>query len=162
MTVSHLCQGLLNMYQVGTVQLLNRRENNIGLGWVVPLPGRIITFLVGNPYKPSFPLLLGRGTTQGLGYFWLLLEDFCANKTSRVFPSAFITTHRCEEEVWTQDVLSTSRGKLLDDVLSFMSDKFQGSHFDKFFNLFSIDMSWNGSILVHPPNKHFAGEGVKW
>ena len=25
---------------------------------------RIITFLVGNPYKPSFPLLLGRGTTQ--------------------------------------------------------------------------------------------------
>ena len=26
---------------------------------------RIITFLVGNPYKPSFQLLLGRGTTQG-------------------------------------------------------------------------------------------------
>ena len=33
-----------------------------------PLPvrvtTRIITFLVGNPYKPSFPLLLGGGTTQ--------------------------------------------------------------------------------------------------
>ena len=28
---------------------------------------RIITFLVGNPYKPSFPLLLGRGTKQGTG-----------------------------------------------------------------------------------------------
>ena len=27
---------------------------------------RIITFLVGNPYKPSFPLLLGGGTTQGI------------------------------------------------------------------------------------------------
>ena len=27
---------------------------------------RIITFLVGNPYKPSFPLLLARGTTQGM------------------------------------------------------------------------------------------------
>ena len=27
---------------------------------------RIITFLVGNPYKPSFPLLLGRGTTQNI------------------------------------------------------------------------------------------------
>ena len=36
-----------------------------------PLPvrvtTRIITFLVGNPYKPSFPLLLGGGTTQGIG-----------------------------------------------------------------------------------------------
>ncbi len=33
-----------------------------------PLPvrvtTRIITFLVGNLYKPSFPLLLGGGTTQ--------------------------------------------------------------------------------------------------
>ena len=33
-----------------------------------PLPVRVttrsITFLVGNPYKPSFPLLLGGGTTQ--------------------------------------------------------------------------------------------------
>ena len=45
--------------------------------WVVPPPSkshhqdyyilsrtRIITFWVGNPYKPSFPLLLGGGTTQ--------------------------------------------------------------------------------------------------
>ena len=35
-----------------------------------PLPvrvtTRIITFLVGNPYKPSFPLLLGGGTTQSM------------------------------------------------------------------------------------------------
>ncbi len=30
---------------------------------------RILTFLVGNPYKPSFPLLLGRGTTQGICQF---------------------------------------------------------------------------------------------
>ncbi len=29
---------------------------------------RIITFLVGNPYKPSFPLLLGGGTTQCIPY----------------------------------------------------------------------------------------------
>ena len=38
-----------------------------------PLPvrvtTRIITFLVGNPYKPSFPLLLGGGTTQGRTHF---------------------------------------------------------------------------------------------
>ena len=38
-----------------------------------PLPvrvtTRIITFLVGNPYKPSFPLLLGGGTTQQILYF---------------------------------------------------------------------------------------------
>ena len=27
---------------------------------------RIITFLVGNPYNPSVPLLLGRGTTQSI------------------------------------------------------------------------------------------------
>ena len=27
----------------------------------LPVTTRIITFLVGNPYKPSFPLLLGRG-----------------------------------------------------------------------------------------------------
>ena len=35
-----------------------------------PLPvtvtTRIITFLVGDPYKPSFPLLLGGGTTQSI------------------------------------------------------------------------------------------------
>ena len=35
-----------------------------------PLPvrvtTRIITFLVGDPYKPSFPLLLGGGTTQNI------------------------------------------------------------------------------------------------
>ena len=35
-----------------------------------PLPvrvtTRIITLLVGNPYKPSFPLLLGGGTTQNI------------------------------------------------------------------------------------------------
>ena len=37
-----------------------------------PLPvrvtTRIITFLVGNPYKPSFPLLLGGGTTQAIPF----------------------------------------------------------------------------------------------
>ena len=41
-----------------------------------PLPvrvtTRIITFLVGNPYKPSFPLLLGGGTTQDIPFFFLL------------------------------------------------------------------------------------------
>ena len=30
----------------------------------VTVTTRIITFLVGDPYKPSFPLLLGGGTTQ--------------------------------------------------------------------------------------------------
>ena len=38
-----------------------------------PLPvrvtTRIITFLVGNPYKPSFPLLLGGGTTQYIPHY---------------------------------------------------------------------------------------------
>ena len=41
-----------------------------------PLPvrvtTRIITFLVGNPYKPSFPLLLGGGTTQCMAEFFPL------------------------------------------------------------------------------------------
>ena len=41
-----------------------------------PLPvrvtTRIITFLVGNPYKPSFPLLLGGGTTQMIRCFTIL------------------------------------------------------------------------------------------
>ena len=37
--------------------------------WVVPPPRipvttRIITFLVGDPYKPSFATVTGRGTTQ--------------------------------------------------------------------------------------------------
>ncbi len=32
---------------------------------------RIITFLVGNPYKPSFPLLLGGGTTQVISYLYM-------------------------------------------------------------------------------------------
>ena len=34
---------------------------------------RIITFLVGNPYKPSFPLLLGRGTTQDINHHHLAI-----------------------------------------------------------------------------------------
>ena len=46
-----------------SITIFNRKY--IGLS---PLPvrvtTRIITFLVGNPYKPSFPLLLGGGTTQ--------------------------------------------------------------------------------------------------
>ena len=33
-----------------------------------PLPVRVTAFLVGNPYKPSFPLLLGGGTTQSITY----------------------------------------------------------------------------------------------
>ena len=44
-----------------------KKETHLNLG-LSPLPvrvtTRIITFLVGNPYKPSFPLLLGGGTTQ--------------------------------------------------------------------------------------------------
>ena len=36
---------------------------------------RIITFLVGNPYKPSFPLLLGGGTTQMMGETTLAIKD---------------------------------------------------------------------------------------
>ena len=44
-----------------------------------PLPvrvtTRIITFLVGNLYKPSFPLLLGGGTTQGI---WMFPPSFFA------------------------------------------------------------------------------------
>ena len=35
----------------------------------MPVTTRIISFLVGNPYKPSFPLLLGGGTTQGILYY---------------------------------------------------------------------------------------------
>ena len=35
---------------------------------------RIITFLVGNPYKPSFPLLLGRGTTQSIHISYVCLR----------------------------------------------------------------------------------------
>ena len=42
--------------------------------WVVPPPRipvttRNITFLVGDPYKLSFPLLLGGGTTQVILYY---------------------------------------------------------------------------------------------
>ena len=36
----------------------------LGLSPPVRVTTRIITFWVGNPYKPSFPLLLGGGTTQ--------------------------------------------------------------------------------------------------
>ncbi len=49
-----------------------RGKDGISLG-LSPLPvrvtTRIITFLVGNPYKPSFPLLLGGGTTQNIPMF---------------------------------------------------------------------------------------------
>ena len=53
-------------------ELFPRRGIELYIGFS-PFPvivtTRIITFLVGNPYKPSFPLLLGRGTTQ-LIYFY--------------------------------------------------------------------------------------------
>ena len=52
-----------------------------------PLPvrvtTRIITFLIGNPYKPSFPLLLGGGTTQCM--FELLVKK-----------SSYITSLSCD------------------------------------------------------------------
>ena len=47
----------------------------IYIGWVVPPPSNSdrqdYYILVGNPYKPSFPLLLGRGrgTTQYIGMY---------------------------------------------------------------------------------------------
>ena len=41
-----------------------------------PLPvrvtTRIIVFLVGDPYKPSFPLLLGGGTTQDMSIYGVI------------------------------------------------------------------------------------------
>ena len=51
-----------------------------------PLPvrvtTRIITFLVGNPYKPSFPLLLGGGTTQYIFQKKILKKSyFCGAKS---------------------------------------------------------------------------------
>ena len=51
----------------GTCDLIDLWLFCVYLG-LSPLPvrvtTRIIIFLVGNPYKPSFPLLLGGGTTQ--------------------------------------------------------------------------------------------------
>ena len=45
--------------------MLNHHDKSLGLSpFPVIVTTRIITFLLGNPYKPSFPLLLGRGTTQ--------------------------------------------------------------------------------------------------
>ena len=53
-------------------QLLQKSRIHLGLS---PLPvrvtTRIIAFLVGNPYKPSFPLLLGGGTTQDKSLIFL-------------------------------------------------------------------------------------------
>ena len=54
-----------------TCQMASRISGSyLGLS---PLPlrvtTRIITFLVGNPYKPSFLLLLGGGTTQFISLF---------------------------------------------------------------------------------------------
>ena len=64
-----------SFFQAGICWLLLSRRVYIGLS---PLPvrvtTRIITFLVGNPYKPSFPLLLGGGTTQGIYDYDLILR----------------------------------------------------------------------------------------
>ena len=54
------------------------------LHWVVPPPRmpvttRIVMFLVGDPYKPSFPLLLGGGTTQDLHVY---LQSISKQKTT--------------------------------------------------------------------------------
>ena len=52
------------------------------LGWS-PFPvivtTRIFTFLVGNSYKPSFLLLLGRGTTQIIPYWWVRSSKIVAS-----------------------------------------------------------------------------------
>ena len=42
----------------------------------VTVTTRIITYLVGNPYKPSFPLLLGGGTTQVITYLLTIDPNF--------------------------------------------------------------------------------------
>ncbi len=61
-------------YMVGiyTPEIDNILTYNYAYIGLSPLPvrvtTRIITFLVGNPYKPSFPLLLGGGTTQCIYY----------------------------------------------------------------------------------------------
>ncbi len=62
--------------KVGLVYFLNPKNRqmwlcefdtkNMGIPWVVPPPRmpvttRIITFVVGNPYKPSFATVTGRG-----------------------------------------------------------------------------------------------------
>ena len=63
----HLDSTQKNLHKPGSF-LLKRSLLWVNVG-LSPLPvrvtTRIITFLVGNPYKPSFPLLLGGGTTQG-------------------------------------------------------------------------------------------------
>ena len=52
----------------GPLQMSENKWVKVGFSpFPVIVTTRIITFLVGNPYKPSFPLLLGRGTTQGKG-----------------------------------------------------------------------------------------------
>ena len=61
-----------------SIKGFNRPETNITSVRLSPLPvrvtTRIITFLVGNPYKPSFPLLLGGGTTQSIS-LWNMLPN---------------------------------------------------------------------------------------
>lgn len=52
-------------------QKLSRKIPRLGISWGVPLPSNShqqekITFFVGNPSKLHWPLLLGRGTTQGI------------------------------------------------------------------------------------------------
>ncbi len=60
-----------------------------------PLPvrvtTRISTFLVGNPYKPSFPLLLGGGTTQ----------DICNSKFRCLFSFGRVHTSHTSQDAFS-------------------------------------------------------------
>ena len=55
---------------------LSDSKNNLSIG-LSPVPvtvtTRIITFIGGDPYKPSFATVTGRGTTQLINLFFFLL-----------------------------------------------------------------------------------------
>ena len=62
--------GYPNPYFWGQHPYYEKLDLYVGLSpFPVTVTTRIITFLVGNPYKPSFPLLLGGGTTQPICNF---------------------------------------------------------------------------------------------
>ena len=48
---------------------------------------RIITFLIGNPYKPSFPTVTGRGHTQSIQM--IFIDNVKYESCTNVFPLRF-------------------------------------------------------------------------
>ena len=106
---------MTGQFQKGAVYL-GGKINPVLIG-LSPLPvrvtTRIITFLVGNPYKPPFPLLLGGGTTQCIDITSIFGNTHFGKQHQRLKSKSQPANQIISRKVWgLSDVSSLQKHKL--------------------------------------------------